>query len=367
MNPQMILCHELLPTVSRTFALNIRVLPHPLRTEVTVAYLLFRIVDTMEDAPGLYPEERGSLFDAFLERLDGATELTLRPSARLQLLESVTPRERRLMESADQVFAAFESLPDRRREAIAAHVAETAGGMSRLSREKTRNGLFALETPGDLDEYCYHVAGTIGIMLTRLFTPDGPASNAPRLRRMTALGANFGRGLQLVNILKGIASDRRDGRCFLPAEMLARHGVTPARMLEAPSRAGVLAVAEELAHQAARDLDDALRYTTLLPRTQPRLRVFCLWPLFAAMRTLEILRDGTLTARPGRQPRIRRRTLFREMSVSTAIAMSNAALRARFGRLSGRLFPGPPRPEIWSGTSAVERLMKSVTTSDPTG
>ena len=41
--------------------------------------------------------------------------------------------------------------------------------MSRISREKTDGPLLHLDTWEDLDEYCYYVAGTIGIMLTRLF------------------------------------------------------------------------------------------------------------------------------------------------------------------------------------------------------
>ena len=41
--------------VSRTFALTIRVLPGPLRDPVTVAYLLCRLADLLEDAIALRP------------------------------------------------------------------------------------------------------------------------------------------------------------------------------------------------------------------------------------------------------------------------------------------------------------------------
>ena len=42
---------EVLPGVSRTFALTIPRLPEPLRASVTNAYLLCRIADTIEDEP----------------------------------------------------------------------------------------------------------------------------------------------------------------------------------------------------------------------------------------------------------------------------------------------------------------------------
>src|SRR5206468_11340239 len=48
---------DLLAKTSRTFALSIPLLPEPARTEVSIAYLLFRIADTFEDAVG-WPRER---------------------------------------------------------------------------------------------------------------------------------------------------------------------------------------------------------------------------------------------------------------------------------------------------------------------
>jgi phytoene/squalene synthetase len=41
---------DLLQRTSRTFGLAIPRLSEPTRTEVTIAYLLFRIADTLEDA-----------------------------------------------------------------------------------------------------------------------------------------------------------------------------------------------------------------------------------------------------------------------------------------------------------------------------
>ena len=49
---------KLLEKTSRTFALSIPVLPEPTRREVMIAYLLFRIADTFEDAAHWPPEDR---------------------------------------------------------------------------------------------------------------------------------------------------------------------------------------------------------------------------------------------------------------------------------------------------------------------
>src|SRR5512136_1503929 len=54
----MITLEDLLEKTSRTFALSIPVLPEPTRRQVMIAYLLFRIADTFEDAAHWPPEKR---------------------------------------------------------------------------------------------------------------------------------------------------------------------------------------------------------------------------------------------------------------------------------------------------------------------
>jgi len=350
MHADLAICYELLPKVSRTFALNIRILPGDLRPAVTVAYLLFRLADTIEDAPGASPEERSALFEAFLDRLDGERPLLLPESPAVHVRDASPPGERELLCEAERVFLVFESLPEKTRTIIASHVAETARGMDRFARDCTEDGLFGLRTWKDLDEYCYYVAGTIGIMLTRLFVEHRPRVADTDVRKLTALATSFGRGLQLTNILKGVGPDRREGRVYLPAEALARHGGSSRSALEPASRGAVLAVVQETVPRALQDLEDALRYTTLLPRREPRLRLFCLWPLFAAVRTLGLLADGSDFVDPHAQPRITRGTLYREMALSFVHVGSNGRLRRRFERSRRELFPARTRHEVWAGS-----------------
>ena len=72
--------HDLLTRSSRTFALNIPLLPEPTRCEVTVAYLLFRVADTLEDSTAWARQRRIDELERFatlLRRPDprSATEL----------------------------------------------------------------------------------------------------------------------------------------------------------------------------------------------------------------------------------------------------------------------------------------------------
>ena len=55
----------LLQKTSRTFALTIPLLPQPLQTEVAMAYLLFRIIDTFEDATRVGARRRAKALGLF--------------------------------------------------------------------------------------------------------------------------------------------------------------------------------------------------------------------------------------------------------------------------------------------------------------
>src|SRR5260370_14969639 len=60
----------LLQRTSRTFALTIPMLPEPLQTEVATAYLLFRIIDTFEDATRWEPARRARALAHFVRAME---------------------------------------------------------------------------------------------------------------------------------------------------------------------------------------------------------------------------------------------------------------------------------------------------------
>ena len=48
---------------------------------------------------------------------------------------------------------------------------------------------------------------------------------------MSAIGVRFGKGLQLTNIVKDIARDLQNGRCYVPESLLSEAGLTAADLL----------------------------------------------------------------------------------------------------------------------------------------
>jgi farnesyl-diphosphate farnesyltransferase len=209
---------DLLEKTSRTFALSIPVLPEPTRREVMIAYLLFRIADTFEDAAHWPPESRIEALTDFRELLSGDSRERAEALSARWVEREVSSHKgyRELIAEVPFVLDAFFALSAGAIPPIRAHVSRSAEGMARIV-SRTRDGRLTLQTIQDLKDYCYIVAGIVGEMLSELFLLDRPslAPIAPYLRERAA---TFGEALQLVNILKDSAGDAAEGRSYLPAE-----------------------------------------------------------------------------------------------------------------------------------------------------
>src|SRR5262245_703655 len=207
---------DLLEKTSRTFELSIPVLPEPTRGEVMIAYLLFRIADTFEDAAH-WPAARR--IEALAELEDLLTSYSRPQAERLEKKWTATdpsqhPGYRELIANVPFVLECFFSLDPESIASVRGHVIRSARGMADFVR-RSGAGTLVLNDLQDLRDYCYAVAGIVGEMLTDLFLQKRPglASIASDLR---SRAASFGEALQLVNILKDSGEDTAEGRNFLP-------------------------------------------------------------------------------------------------------------------------------------------------------
>jgi len=210
---------DLLEKTSRTFALSIPVLPEPTRREVTIAYLLFRIADTFEDASHWSPEDRIAALADFKALLHAEARPRAEALAKDWVARDVAHHAgyRELMAQTPFVLDAFFALSPRAIPPIRAHVARSADGMASIVA-RTLGGSLTLHSLQELKDYCYLVAGIVGEMLSELFLLDRE-NLAPVGAYLRERAATFGEALQLVNILKDSAGDAKEGRRYLPAEV----------------------------------------------------------------------------------------------------------------------------------------------------
>src|SRR5262245_23191824 len=81
---------DLLERTSRTFALSIPLLPEPTRNAVSLAYLWFRVVDTLEDAPSWSRDERMRALGEFADLAQSPNAERAKASSRAWLERAPT-------------------------------------------------------------------------------------------------------------------------------------------------------------------------------------------------------------------------------------------------------------------------------------
>jgi farnesyl-diphosphate farnesyltransferase len=324
---------QILPHVSRTFALTIPQLPPALRSVVTSAYLLCRIADTIEDEPALSTAETLAFLQRFKAVVHGTEEPALLASElERHLSERTLPKERDLVRNMERVIRLTVHLDGQQRAAIQRCLDLMCDGMHLFRRTASLRGL---PLSNDLDYYCYCVAGVVGEMLTELFCGYSPAVARQRAA-LHELAASFAQGLQMTNILKDIWEDRSRGACWLPQDVFTRHGIDLAQLSPDHYDARFGAGLRELIGVAHAHLRNALAFTLLIPAEETGIRRFCLWAIGLAVLTLrKIERNPQFTA--GAQVKISRPAVAVTCLVTSFAVRNDWMLRRLFDQAAGGL------------------------------
>jgi len=337
----------ILPKVSRTFALTIPQLPPALRDVVANAYLLCRIADTIEDEPAFSAEEKGRYEQAFVDAVTGridAREFAAHIAPRLS--DATSESERDLMFRLPLVLEITETFNPIQHEAIVECLRVMSQGMHDFQRVV---GLQGLDTQRDMDRYCYHVAGVVGEMLTKLLIDFEPEL-VPQTPTLMRLAISFGQGLQMTNILKDQWEDRSHGVCWLPHDVFARHGVELQDLSAGQQDAHYADAMIELIGIAHAHLCRAVEYTLIVPARHAGFRRFCLWSIGLAVLTLRNLQDR-LDFSSGTQVKVSRAAVAQTIGLTRLSDKYDPAVRFLFGAAARKL-PLTPLAAEWDSPQA---------------
>ena len=291
--------HQLLTTllrdVSRSFYLTLRVLPASVRPQIGLAYLLARATDTIADTGLVSVDQRLRALDDLRARILGSrrTPLALGEFAGRQ----GSPSERILLERVEEAIGLLETLspPDRQRvrEALSTITSGQELDLRRFAGASAGK-IAALQTDEELDDYTYRVAGCVGEFWTRMcrahLFPAEPLDDAALL----ANGVRFGKGLQLVNILRDLPADLAQGRCYLPAQPLQAAGLAPADLANPANEPRLRPLYNLWLGRAEAHLQAGWVYTNTLPWRCIRVRLACSWPILIGLQTLALLRTNNV-------------------------------------------------------------------------
>ncbi|MBN2145878.1 MAG: squalene/phytoene synthase family protein, partial [Anaerolineales bacterium] len=188
-----------------------------------------------------------------------------------------------------------------------------------------------VEDENDMDDYMHEVAGRVGYLLTHLFSWKSRYIRDHQQVFMP-LGREFGLALQTVNIIRGLREDYERGWIFVPSTYCAASNICREDLFRPEHLPEAMQVLEKLANKAERHLTKAMKYIKALPPWQYSIRLFCVYPLMFAVRTLAVSRHNVQVLLSG--VKISREEVTRIVRDTTLWSWSNLWLDHYYHRLS---------------------------------
>jgi len=193
-------CEQLARSEARNFYYGMKLLPQPRRCAMFALYAYMRLVDDIADGlDGQSVAQRRAALDAWAASTQAATA------------GQVPADGQPLWPAFVEMVQRYAVPPYVFSEVIAAQRQDLDGA--------------ALQTFEDLKQYCYRVAGVVGVASIHIFGFEGAQATI-------ALAIDRGIAFQLTNILRDLREDARRGRVYLPQEELAAAGVSAADLCD---------------------------------------------------------------------------------------------------------------------------------------
>jgi farnesyl-diphosphate farnesyltransferase len=290
--------NDLLKATSRSFYLTLRVLPARMRPQIGLAYLLARTTDTIADTEILPVAQRLDALQKLRDRILGqnSAPLNFGELAQKQNLSA----EKLLLEKVEASLAALQNFPASDQKLIRDVLVTITSGqeldlkrfgnVAKTGTSATGQQITALETAAELDDYTYRVAGCVGEFWTKICRAHLFPNAKLDEKQFLNDGIRFGKGLQLVNILRDLPTDLKNGRCYLPTDRLDEAKLFPETLLSPANAEKFLPFYHSYLDKAESHLCAGWRYTNTLPFSQFRVRLACAWPILLGMKTIEKLR-----------------------------------------------------------------------------
>jgi farnesyl-diphosphate farnesyltransferase len=290
-----------------------------MEASVGIAYLLCRVVDTVEDEPSISEASRKLLFELFVASLQSIENCQKFASSASEIYKDIGGEDARLMGDTEKLWSFFHCLPDSQRAAMVPHITEMAEGMGSFSE--------VIDDEDELSRYCHVVAGVVGGLLTDLYIQSEGAVVTSALRENSE---SFGQALQLVNIAKDMAEDASRGRQFLPRTYCP--DIPTSNLLLPKFHSQVSAAHARLCDLATSHLQAALNYTLAIPIDSPYRR-FCALPLLLAKGTLSALKGNPEALNPAVKIKISKDAALSVFQSCLARVLDDKTLKLHWAKL----------------------------------
>ncbi|CEG58977.1 squalene/phytoene synthase family protein [Legionella fallonii] len=292
-----ILFWPLLKSVSRSFYLSLRYLPNAVRLPLSLAYLLARVTDTLADystIPVMFRKEMMAQLKILVSEPSHFFLLSEVNQNVKPYLSHFSDSDRALIENIPFLFELLHEQSAQDKIYIQDVLNKIIEGqLIDLNYFDSQKGIVHFSTDEELDNYLYLVAGCVGEFWTKLCCSYIPGYTKDNLSSLLLKAINFGKALQLTNILRDLPCDLANGRLYLPYQGSCSQDNLEQFVNELSIKESALI--ERWRSQALDYLSDAALYIQAV--NNRRVKFACLVPYFIAKETLNTLKDLSYIAK----------------------------------------------------------------------
>lgn len=267
----------LLDLVSRSFALAIPLLDKNKKIKVEVQYLLARIIDTIEDSMHEV-KDKETLITGFINILKTANTENLENFKKVAISKTVNENDKILIENLDIVLKAFFNFPIEIKNMSISYLKEMGYGMIYYQDH-------IITSFDDLNDYCYYVAGTVGLYLTELTRlSDGLNLDKEKAKKL-------GIFLQKINIIKDAKMDYNEKRVFWPSSLFDNENPAP-YFEDIAYMDKSLEVLNKMIENATNEFKSSIEYIMSIEKKAQGYRRFCLVSVLMGYETLKLIKNN---------------------------------------------------------------------------
>lgn len=267
----------LLDLVSRSFALAIPLLDKNKKIKVEVQYLLARIIDTIEDSMHEV-KDKETLITGFINILKTANTENLENFKKVAISKTVNENDKILIENLDIVLKAFFNFPIEIKNMSISYLKEMGYGMIYYQDH-------IITSFDDLNDYCYYVAGTVGLYLTELTRlSDGLNLDKEKAKKL-------GIFLQKINIIKDAKMDYNEKRVFWPSSLFDNENPAP-YFEDIAYMDKSLEILNKMIENATNEFKSSIEYIMSIEKKAQGYRRFCLVSVLMGYETLKLIKNN---------------------------------------------------------------------------
>ncbi|MEC7255893.1 MAG: phytoene/squalene synthase family protein [Candidatus Thermoplasmatota archaeon] len=287
---------SLLKNTSRSFYPTLKYLPKKVRGQIGLLYLLARVADTIADSKHGETKVLLDLITGYNDFAQGRTD-TLPDFTNISEIQE-NPSEADLLNNVSKVIDGLivytQDDQQRMLECLEIIVGGQILDLERFGPAKEGGKISALKNNQEMDDYTYRVAGCVGVFWTKMSLAHLIKMPESKKNDFFEKGIRFGKALQMINILRDIPEDLRFGRCYIPADELSKHNLTPEDLMNPDNIKKFRPLYDEYLDLTNDHLEAAVEYIKMIPESQFRLKASCMLPVLIGQRTVTLLREGNI-------------------------------------------------------------------------